>query len=546
MQKTGFKTFVYSFSVSLFAIFAANSAYLRAYPSANQDIKIPSKNVTLFLKNDALNPSVKAVPVKKIALNVLPDLQKEVALPPVDAGVVYEPPQQSSDVIMAEAFIPLESSTDSFDIADATDINEPDFAEAKVVSTKSIPPMPKDVPSDDVLPLQKSGPTPQELKHIEKPKPTLVAQAEAPKTEPAPAKTLQLTENSLPQPIFPLEKSRDDLSAGKQIKFGEPEKLNQVALADKTIPIRSMENEKAIAPEPPSWERMSNKKTDADSPWVVAKGAGASKNNLLKEEEFYKKENQQVKAALDVSVPKDASGSVQIASDTVKNLLIPIPEDILNDENLIPQLSYVAKDSKEATKESDKAIAAADKSDQENKVIVQAPAATDSPQAPTKDNLLSSLNTIFSSSTKVKENKQNSNSDKKGDLFAELQNKLKANKKITIMPTEMRLSFQPNRAEISGQTLRWIQAFAAKAADDKLMSLEIRIDGTSEMDLQQKRLNLLHNILTNKGVEYSKINTVFTSREPNSFIIRTVTANNDRRGINRNNNTQTAGHYLQW
>ena len=113
------------------------------------------------------------------------------------------------------------------------------------------------------------------------------------------------------------------------------------------------------------------------------------------------------------------------------------------------------------------------------------------------------------------------------------------------MPTEMRLSFQPNRAEISGQTLRWIQAFAARAAEDNTMTIEIRIDGTSGMELQQKRLNLLHNILTNKGVEYSKINTVFTSREPNSFIIRTVTRNFDRRGLNKNN-TQTAGRYLQW
>ena len=50
------------------------------------------------------------------------------------------------------------------------------------------------------------------------------------------------------------------------------------------------------------------------------------------------------------------------------------------------------------------------------------------------------------------------------------------------------------------------KAFAAKAAATPEMTLEVRINGTSSTALQQKRLNLLYNILTNKGVEYSKIN----------------------------------------
>ena len=43
------------------------------------------------------------------------------------------------------------------------------------------------------------------------------------------------------------------------------------------------------------------------------------------------------------------------------------------------------------------------------------------------------------------------------------------------MPTEMRLSFQPNRAEISGQTLRWIQAFASKKKTEEDVFLNIFI-----------------------------------------------------------------------
>lgn len=67
------------------------------------------------------------------------------------------------------------------------------------------------------------------------------------------------------------------------------------------------------------------------------------------------------------------------------------------------------------------------------------------------------------------------------------------------------------------------------------------------MELQQKRLNLLHNILTNKGVEYSKINTVFTNREPNSFIIRTITRNNINTETTKGRmNKPRESYYLQW
>ena len=114
---------------------------------------------------------------------------------------------------------------------------------------------------------------------------------------------------------------------------------------------------------------------------------------------------------------------------------------------------------------------------------------------------------------------------------------------VTILPTEIRLSFQPNRAEISGQTLRWIQAFATKTAQTPDLALEIRMDGTSSTDLQQKRLNLLYNILTNKGVDYSMINTVFTSRDPNSFILRTISLKDDNK---KRINNQKTNRYIQW
>ena len=120
-----------------------------------------------------------------------------------------------------------------------------------------------------------------------------------------------------------------------------------------------------------------------------------------------------------------------------------------------------------------------------------------------------------------------------------------ANRNIPIMPREIRMSFQANKAEISGQTLRWVQAFASKAAQDSNTYLEVRIDASRPTVLQQRRLNLLYNILTNKGVEYSKINVVYTTREPNSFILKMVSLDNDNEGYLDKMN-KAGKNYLQW
>lgn len=541
MQKTGLKTFVYSFSVSLFAIFAANGVYLHVHPSTRQDIKIPNKNVMLFLKDDAFNPSLKPAPVKKIALSILPELKQEPETPPVQAGgAVYEPP--TNDVILANNYIPLETG------------GIPEVSEEPELNIEPLEIIPAQLPA--VKTAEMLRPTNNNVQRTEKnrQKPNAAITTEntpdkiesvklMPSSKADADKTAVIAASEQPILLVPLEKSRDEKLDGRKIKIGEPDKLNQVALADKSIPISSMEKQKSAEIPPPAWEQMSDRKND--SPWVVAKGAGVSRNELLSQEDYYKKEDEQIKAALNPLPTENKKGSIQVASDTVKNLLIPIPEDILNDDNLVPQLSYSSGEKEKARdKELNEKMAVQTEKASPPQAEEQ-PAADNKPaKASQPENILASLNTIFSSKTKVKEVKKEP--EKKEGLFAELQKKLAPAKKITIMPTEMRLSFQPNRAEISGQTLRWIQAFAARAAEDDFMSIEIRIDGTSGMELQQKRLNLLHNILTNKGVEYSKINTVFTSREPNSFIIRTVTRNFDRRGLNRNNNTQTAGRYLQW
>ena len=116
-----------------------------------------------------------------------------------------------------------------------------------------------------------------------------------------------------------------------------------------------------------------------------------------------------------------------------------------------------------------------------------------------------------------------------------------------ILPTEIRLSFQPNRAEISGTTLQWIQAFGNKAAKEAAVALEIRLNAGNDRILQQKRLNLLSNILTGRGVNREKIKVVYTTREPNSFVMRTIWINETENEVSMKNNTQNNnGYYLQW
>ena len=89
MLKTGFRAFIYSFSVSLFAIVVANRAFLHKKNVNPPPLDISNKNIVLFLKNTGPAKS----PSKKIALNILPDI-------PVNIEPAEE---QNTEVILASA-----------------------------------------------------------------------------------------------------------------------------------------------------------------------------------------------------------------------------------------------------------------------------------------------------------------------------------------------------------------------------------------------------------------------------------------------------------
>lgn len=572
MQKTGLKTFVYSFALSLSAIFTANGIYWHTRPSASQEVKIPSKNIMLFLRGNRDTPSTRPAPVKKIALTVLPEpRQQETPPAPSSLQVVYQP---EAEVIMADNDIidfPLEIDHNIPDNA----IRETEVRTKLVQNFDEVIHNPPPRAAEKIIPrhsADKSEKAYQEapVKSAPQESPVLTAELAVPAVLTAEddktGDTLRMAaaESSEPEAIFPLEKTVDPLAQNAGAKVLRNAEANRVALAGSNVPIKSMTSEKSaqhqepIANKSKSWEQMPRRDALADngedSPWVVAKGAVAPHNAMVAKEKYYQKDEAAIQKALNREPLDTTTADLQLASGTVQNLLIPIPEEILNDENLTPQLVSSDKPD-DIKKEIEVERKLKEEVRPEKPLIVKKeeksepqpiePVKHQTPQEQKKSNILSSLSSIFSSSSNVKESKQNTDDD---DFISSIKKKFKGSRsRGKIMPTEMRLSFQPNRAEISGQTLRWIQAFAGKAADDPAMSIEIRIDGTSGMELQQKRLNLLHNILTNKGVEYSKINTVFTNREPNSFIIRTITRNNINTETTKGRmNKPRESYYLQW
>ena len=105
MLKTGFKSFVYSFSVSLFAIVSANRVFFHEEISTPSDLNIQNKSIALYLAD--ISPS--NAPTKKIALNSLPELQKNKAITP--PAIIPETP--TPDIIIASKLEPLNIPLDT-------------------------------------------------------------------------------------------------------------------------------------------------------------------------------------------------------------------------------------------------------------------------------------------------------------------------------------------------------------------------------------------------------------------------------------------------
>ena len=522
MTKSGLKTFVCSFILSLFLIFSINGVLLHENQYDN-NIKIPQQNITLFLKkeNSSVKP-VKTLEIKKISLSLPNGKVKKQEIITENADEIEQKntiPAEPKEVVVADINIPLQKSERTIKKQEKT-ANEP-----------------------EQIPLTKNKPEPKEIVVASLP-------VEISKT-----KNKQIIPQQEPVlPIIPLEKGNiatKDLNKEIEVASKAP-KDNYVALSDANTPIASMKTEKKETSnnENKHWVSMKDKKAqnnEPETPWVMAKAGNHPANELLKQEKFFKEaeeNNKKIKKVIEAEDPIKSrihltnDYKVQLASKTMDNIIIPIPKEILEDENLTPKL-VSSDDPKSKEKEAELTLKHKDETIEKSE------------EDGIEKSLLDSLNSIFSSTDSNVRPKQEEKEDEK-ETFAEKASRwkktLKQKRQSRILPIEMRLAFQPGRAEISGQTLKWIRAFADKAKKDETTALEIRINGTNFQELQQKRLTLLSNILAHDGVIPEKVNTIFTDREPNSFIIRTIKVNNKPKfGATRGNKpVSNSRRYQHW
>ncbi len=266
--------------------------------------------------------------------------------------------------------------------------------------------------------------------------------------------------------------------------------------------------------------------TKEDSPWVIAKGSKKIDNkNLL---EKYNDSNIDISLSLEKQ-PEDLP--INIAEKIKQSIIFPIPNEILSDENLTPtfissKTQKIEKKEKQHTPRIiEKKQVNSDKSNLLDNISswLKPQNKPETENNKTKNKVAAPI--YNSQPTTNKQNKTTSNKSI-GDIYTALQKTKDRAQRNNITPTELKLSFSQGRAEISGQTLRWLKAFSEKTKEN--YTLQVKLDKSTPLDLQKKRLNLLYTIFTNNGADINKIDTSFAPIEANTFIIRT-TKTQDRR-----------------
>lgn len=532
MKKT-LKIFLTSFALSSFAIWTADELFLSVSSNQNQPIEIPQKNIALFFQNQSQNfpaLAVKGVKEEKLA-TIIPVVSKEDSDINVnDYASLFALPNNAPAVNISSvedvADIPLEygapkkikKNEKKEDIAKAILPVKKTIAEQVEKHSDLI-----NFKSDFSNAVREN--TPEKADNISKKEEIKLAQVSLPAAN-LEIDTQSQTNIESDSDIIPIENGQAQKEEKVEIVNNAP--MSQVAMAGPQITVDTLAIEQKEAEEQPQkreWHAMPA--VNNDSPWVVAKGNQYAKNSKIVEDFADISTDAEIENLLAPKKMEEEGKEVQTA-EMVKNILIPIPEDILNDKNLTPQLVSPKKSEIETYAESD-----VDENEDKDE----------------GSTLLKSITSIFSSSSDSKdsdvadEDAGESKSRRKKGLFAAFSEDKAATK---ILPAEMKLAFQPGRAEISGQTLRWIQAFANKAAEDPDVILEIRIDKNSSYALQQRRLDLLHTILNSKGIDGEKVNTVFTSREPNSFIIRTLRLSDNSHSRPVKINQRKSANYQTW
>ena len=90
-----------------------------------------------------------------------------------------------------------------------------------------------------------------------------------------------------------------------------------------------------------------------------------------------------------------------------------------------------------------------------------------------------------------------------------------------LLPHEIKVSFYKNATALSGQTLKWIKAFALQTIQDPRLIVEIRMS-QSNPSIQAQRLAVVKNALLGTGLSTHQIRVSYTKRSADSFVIRAI------------------------
>lgn len=245
-----------------------------------------------------------------------------------------------------------------------------------------------------------------------------------------------------------------------------------------------------------------------DTPWVVAKGSKHIKNKKLLEKYQDQQPQDLFTDNFKQAANEDQEISYKVAEKIKQSIIFPIPDEILNDENLTPtfikgsrktstpakgrqNVPQQAKEAKPALPEESvkilpKVSTVAQKKD-ESKGFLNSISSWFSDKQPTDTAAKPKSKTApaYSSQGAGKAEETINSNDALVSFYETIQETKQEQAKNKIIPSELKLSFQPDRAEISGQTLRWLKAFSEKAKEEKTY-LQIRLDATAPIELQRK------------------------------------------------------------
>lgn len=502
MPKLGLKCFLGSFLLSLAAVFAVTKAYFVLSVSEQEGVidftdGLPAKNIELFAANEENDP----------LYDKFNDLNSHKSLPSSDEAEVSSP--IADEEVYTDESVLYQPETDS-----ASD----DIVQQYETQTAEAP-----VTNGDSNNVSTSGTLLTEENNFDD--------------------NLQIADAST-APVFKIPLLHRYETENGTVAYSDSADENQIASASTDVPLDNLGVDKtAVLTDPLANDDeliatsefaagLKQRKQQDDNLWKVAEISNkhSGKNALNK----YAAEHHDAIAAPDQAVVETPREEYRMQD----NILIPIPDSIKNERNLTPQFSTSEENLKlerelrakhtlpTLTDDSAEAPVSGTTIDDDEQDFDE-----DVDDDATSKSLTESIAEWFSGTKKKKENDNitapntNINKSKKSSKNNEssIFNKLlgiSTDENDGIIPSELKLSFQPNRAEISGQTLEWLHAFSDNSVKNEDVFIEIRIDRSAPYALQEKRLKLLYKILANNGVDYHKINVIFTDREPNSFIIR--------------------------